>query len=113
MRSTPPDAPADILAVGRLRFTSEGTAWLLIALVLGVAGWYKSLNLVLILAYAMGVLLVINGILARSHARRVAATRTPLPPLFAGETGRTVVTVKNSGRGPATVGVTDQFGDAA
>ncbi|HUR52961.1 MAG TPA: DUF58 domain-containing protein [Gemmataceae bacterium] len=113
MRSTPHDAPADISSVGRLRFTSEGVVWLMIALVLGVAGWYKSLNLVLILAYSMGVLLFLNGALARSHARRARATRTPLPPLFAGEIGRAVVTVKNTTGGTATVGVTDQFGDAA
>lgn len=113
MRSTPHDPAADVPPAGRLRFTNEGVAWLLIALVLGGAGWYKSLNLVLILAYAMGALLVLNGVLARSHARRVSATRSPLPPLFAGETGRAVVTVKNTGRAAATVGVTDQIGDTA
>ena len=111
MRST--DATPDAPPAGRLRFTGEGTVWLVIALVLGVAGWYKSLNLVLILAYGMGTLLVLNGLLARSHARRVSASRTPLPPLFVGETGRATVTVRNDSPAPATVGVTEQFGDDA
>src|SRR5207249_1127486 len=92
---------------GRLRFTGEGLAWLAAALLLGGLGWVKSLNLLLVLAYLMLALLVLNGVLARAHARRVAADRLPVPPVYAGEEAWVRVVVRNLGRRPATVFVQD------
>ena len=71
---------------GRLTLTSEGVAWLGAAFVLGGVGWFKSINLVLILAYLMAALLCLNGWLARRQGRRITAARTAHPPVFAGET---------------------------
>jgi uncharacterized protein (DUF58 family) len=87
--------------------------WLAVAALLGAVGWYKSLNLILLFAYAMGALLVLNGLLAWSQVRRVVAVRLPLPPVFAGEQASLGVTVRNSGRRVATVGITVEVGETA
>jgi uncharacterized protein (DUF58 family) len=98
---------------GRLTLTSEGVAWLGVALLLGLVGWLKSINLVLILAYMMFALLCLNGWLARLQARGVAAARTRNPPAFAGETAAVRLTATNSGRRTATVNVEERFGPDA
>jgi uncharacterized protein (DUF58 family) len=102
-----------VAPLGRLRLTSEGMVWLAVTVVLGVVGWYKSLNLVLLFSYAMAALLVLNGLVAWAQVRRVTARRVPLPPVFAGEQAALAVTVRNSGRRQATVGVTVQAGETA
>lgn len=91
----------------QLRFTSEGLAWLALTLGLAGLGWYKNLNPMLLLAYAMGVLLVFNGFAARRHARSVTAARVPMPPVFAGEVVRVAIALRNTGRTAVSVGVTD------
>ena len=53
-----------------LILTGEGMAWLGVAALLAAMGWYKSINLVLLLAYLMFTLILLNGFLARAHARR-------------------------------------------
>src|SRR5258708_29701298 len=92
---------------GRLRLTSEGLAWFAAAAVLGALGWIKSLNLLLLLAYVMLALLVVNGILARAQALRVRAKRLPHPPVFAGEDVRTTIVLQNTSTKPATLTVQD------
>lgn len=113
MRSSPAPNPAAAVPSGRLRLTTEGMVWLAVAGLLGTVGWYKSLNLILLFAYAMAALLVINGLLAWAHVRRVAAARHAVPPVFAGEPTSLRATVRNPGPRPATVGVNLPFGDAA
>lgn len=99
MLSHPPDTPTP---PGRLRLTNEGLAWLAAAAVLGAVGWFKSLNLPLLLAYGMVGLLVVNGVLARLQARRVAVTPAPpAPPAYAGEEARVEVHVVNTSARPA------------
>lgn len=93
---------------GRLRFTTEGLAWLCVAAALGLVGWVKSLNALLLLAYAMAGLLVVNGALAWLHVRRVRAARVGVPPVFAGEWVRLAVRVANVSGRPAGVGVRDR-----
>jgi uncharacterized protein (DUF58 family) len=78
--------------------------------VTGAAGWLKNLNLVLLLAYLMLALLLVNGLLARAHARRVRATREPRQPVYAGETATVRVGVENVGTRAATVVVRDSAG---
>jgi uncharacterized protein (DUF58 family) len=88
---------------GRLRLTNDGLAWLGAAAVLGAVGWFKSLNPILLLAYAMAALLVVNGVLARLQARRVRVLPpTPLPPGHAGEEVWAAVRVRNESARPAT-----------
>lgn len=106
MRHAPatPDAPPG----GRLRPATEGLVWSGAVLLLGGLSWLKSLNLLLLLAYVMAGLLVLNGVLARLHVRRVTASRPPLPPVYAGEQGRSRVQVRNHSARAATVNVLDQ-----
>jgi uncharacterized protein (DUF58 family) len=102
-----------VVPLGRLRLTPEGGVWLAVAALLGATGWYKSLNLLLLFAYLMVVILVLNGVLAWLHVRRVTAERAPLPPLFAGEPVPLRATARNTGSRAATVGVAIEAGDVA
>jgi uncharacterized protein (DUF58 family) len=105
--ATRPDKPDFVPA---LVMTSEGIAWLGVALVMGAAGWLKSLNVVLLLAYLMLALLIVNAFLARAHARRVHAAREPTHPVYAGETATVRVRVTSTSRRSATVTVRDDVG---
>jgi uncharacterized protein (DUF58 family) len=93
-----------------LILTSEGMFWIGVTLLLGVVGWYKSISLVLLLAYLMFALLLVNGFLARAQARRIVAQRTPTPPVFAGEDTAITVNVSNTGTQNATVMVKEYVG---
>jgi uncharacterized protein (DUF58 family) len=93
---------------GRLKLTPEGLAWFAAAAVLGLLGWSKGLHLLLILAYSMLGLLVLNGIAARRHSRRVSARRVLPPPVFAGEATETSILASVSGSKPATIVVVDR-----
>ncbi len=100
-------------ASGRLVLTGEGLAWLGATLLLGVVGWFKSINLVLLLAYLMAALVFFNGLFARQQVRRVVAVKHPNPPLHAGEETTVRVTATNVGTRPAIVSIQDSAGDAA
>ncbi len=111
MRTTSPDAP--VPPQGQLALTTEGLAWTGTVLLFAAIAWLKSFNLVLLLAYLMAGLLVLNGVVAWRHVRRVAAARDPLPPVFAGEAVRTAVRVRNLTARPAVVGVAGAAGTPA
>ncbi len=104
MRRIDPDGAA------RLALTGDGVIWLWVTVLLAAVGWYKSINLVLLLAYLMLALLILNGVLARLHARRVSARREPVPPVFAGEEVVVGLTAANGGSRPATAAVQDEAG---
>jgi uncharacterized protein (DUF58 family) len=87
--------------------------WLAAAVVLGVVGWIKSINLVLILAYLMASLLFFNGLLAWLQVRRVKLTQTPAPPVSAWEVATVRLTAINTARRAATVSVEKHAGDVA
>lgn len=97
----------------RLKFTQAGLAWLVVAALVGAVAWYKSINLVLLIVYAMGALLVLNAALARRAVRRASAARVPLPPVFAGERAECGVTVRNDSPFPVTVTAEDRAGATA
>jgi uncharacterized protein (DUF58 family) len=113
MRRTTESSPPTRDATGRLSLTGEGLAWLGASLLLGVVGWLKSINLVLIIAYMMATLLVLNGLLARRQVRRVVAARGSAAPAHAGEESILQVTVTNNAERPATVTVEDRAGAEA
>lgn len=69
----------------RLSLPREGAAWLGISFVIGFIGWYKNINLMLLMAYLMMGLVAVNGWLALRQVRRLHARRIPVPPAFAGE----------------------------
>src|SRR5262245_51840306 len=95
----------------RLRLTNSGLLWLVVALAVGAIAWYKSINLVLFVVYAMIVLLVINGLVSWISVRRARVTRIGTPPVFAGERVETGVTVSNVSSRVATVTVEDRVGE--
>lgn len=105
-RAAEPDGPPLVL-------TGEGMLWLGATVLLGGLGWWKSINIVLMLAYLMFAALLLNGLLARAHARRVTAARAPGPPAFAGEEVTVRVAATNAAARPATVTVEDRAGDDA
>ena len=97
----------------RLRFTQSGVSWLAAAVLIGALAWYKSINLVLIVVYAMGCLLVLNGLLAWNAVRKSTARRLSLPPVFAGERVECGLTVTSSAAYPITLTAEDRAGPGA
>ncbi len=59
--------------------------WLLVILLVGVVGWIKTINILLLVAYTLAALLAINGILAYAMTRALTARRIAHAPAFAGE----------------------------
>jgi uncharacterized protein (DUF58 family) len=85
--------------------------WLAAAACIGALAWYKSINLVLIVVYAMLALLVLNGLFAWLAVRRTSARRVAMPPAFAGERAECGLTVTNGSGSPVTVTATDRAGE--
>lgn len=73
---------------GRTGFRVGGPfAWWIVAAVLvGVVGWMKTINILLLVSYTLVALLILNAILAVRALRTIAARRLPQAPVFAGET---------------------------
>jgi uncharacterized protein (DUF58 family) len=97
-------------AGSKLALTSEGLVWLGVTLMLALVGWLKSINLVLVLAYLMATLLLLNGLLVRLQVRRIKAAKQPHLPVLAGETATVRVNATNTGTRPATVSIEDRTG---
>jgi uncharacterized protein (DUF58 family) len=95
----------------RLRFAALAVGWLLVAVVLAVAGWYKTLNLFVLAGYLLVALLGVNVWQAWRAAARLSAGRQPVPPIFPGETAVLFAEVTNHSRRPVTAVVTDRSGD--
>jgi uncharacterized protein (DUF58 family) len=74
--------------------------WLVAASGLFITGFYKGINLLLLLAYVLVGTLVVNWWLARKALRHVAARRLPGEPIFAGQPAGWAVTVHNGGSRP-------------
>jgi len=96
----------------RTLLTHEGQYWLFATLLLGAVGWWKSISLVILLAYLMAALLALNAVLARRQTRRVMATPLPLAPIYAGEEASLSYQVSNTSSRPATVTVATRIADA-
>lgn len=99
----------DASATSRLafRFTRAVVVWVGVAVVLGFVGWFKSINLLLILGYFLGVLLGVNVWLAMRMLRRIRVDRLPTPAVFPGETAAVRVDVTNPSARPAHLLLTD------
>jgi uncharacterized protein (DUF58 family) len=83
-RITPP-APRSNSIIDLLRVSSEGFLWLGVAVVVAFLGWWKSISIVFLLATFMLALVLINGVVARLHVRRVRVALPSVPPVFVGE----------------------------
>ncbi|HEY2783742.1 MAG TPA: DUF58 domain-containing protein [Fimbriiglobus sp.] len=84
---------------------TEGRLWILVSGALAVVGWYKNVNLLLLLAYVMIGLAILNGWQARRCVRRVRASRRPPGLPFAHEAVPIAAELLNSAERSATVEV--------
>jgi uncharacterized protein (DUF58 family) len=105
--SNPTPRPTAFL--NRTQISNEGLAWLGLAVLVGLIGWWKSINVVFLLAYFMVCLLVMNGFIARLNVRRVRVTRELQLPIHVGEEAIIQLTVSNIGTSTATVIVDNQI----
>ncbi len=67
------------------RVSSTFVWWLVVSVIVGVVGWMKTINILLLVAYTLTALLGINTISAYLMSRRLTARRIPHSPAFAGE----------------------------
>lgn len=108
--TTRPDPPP---AARALRATREGWWWAGVAAGLAALGWLKTIPPLLLLGYAALALFAVNAWLARRQVRRVTATRTDHPPVYAGEPVRVAFRLRNDSPFPVTAGVHDPGGAGA
>jgi uncharacterized protein (DUF58 family) len=85
MPATPTADPPTAESKRRTVLPREGRYWLLACAGLWLVGWVKGINLILLLAYLLVVLWVLNWLAARRALRGVAAWRTVRGPVFAGQ----------------------------
>jgi len=81
--------------------------WLGVSLMVGFIGWWRSINVVFLLAYFMLSLLVLNGVVAILNVRRVRVVQERRGPFYAGEEATISLSVTNVARRSATVVVDD------
>ncbi len=84
----------------RTRPTKEGRLWLAASGILWFTGWLKGINLLLLLAYAVLALWLLNWVVARRALRGLAARRVVHPPVFAGKPTLWEVEVADEGVRP-------------
>jgi uncharacterized protein (DUF58 family) len=96
----------------RLVWTREFTIWFGVAVLIGVVGWVKAINLLMLFSYLMVGLVLVNGFLAWRMVRKVSVARTPPPPLFAGEPALVVGSVTNASGRPVVVTIQETSGPA-
>jgi len=102
--------PAARRSRARVRMTRAAWVWVLTATVITAAGWYKSLNLLLLGGYFLLALLAVNLRLAWRASSRLRATRHPTPPAFVGETVTVTADIANDAAFPLTTLVTAAAG---
>lgn len=91
-----------------LRFPRPAVVWGVSAGALSLIGWYKAINLLLLLGYFLLALIAVNALLAYQMVRRVTGARRPGGPAgFPGEPIPHAVAVENVSDRPATVLVAD------
>jgi uncharacterized protein (DUF58 family) len=84
--------------------------WIAAAVLLAVIGWFKSINLLLLLGYVLLALLGVNAWLAWRAARRPTGCRRPTAPVFPGELVVVAAEIANPSAHPVTALVTDRAG---
>jgi uncharacterized protein (DUF58 family) len=92
------------------RLSTEGGVWLGISLLVGVVGWWKNFNAVLLLAYVMVGLLAVQLFTLWRRRHGWQAHASPLPTLFAGERVLGQITVTNADQMRADCVVALQIG---
>jgi uncharacterized protein (DUF58 family) len=82
--------------------------WAIVTAALTAVGWYKSINLLLLLGYGLIALFGLNLWAAMRAVQRVAVRRLPTDPTFAGEECPLRIEVSNPSTRTANVLVTDE-----
>lgn len=90
----------------------EGKLWLLAALVMFVTGLFKGINLLILLAYLMGGLWVVNWRLGRRDLAGLRGRRRAPAPVHVGEPAEVLVEVAAGGGKPARGLTVEDRGDA-
>lgn len=86
-----------------LIITRHAVVWVSVACILVVIGWFKAINLLLLIGYLMLALLVLNGLLAWCVIRAVIVRRQPMQAAWVQQRMPILVEVENVGSAPVTV----------
>ena len=95
----------------RIRFTRAATVWSVVAVLIAVVGWYKTINLLVLAGYFLLALLAVNLRLAWRASSRLSVSRKPVPPAFAGELVALTAEIRNDAAHPITTLVTARSAD--
>ena len=92
------------------RFDRATAIWLGIAILLALAGWYKTVNLLMLVGYIMIALALVNAVVGWLLIRGVTARRMPSVAVYPGETVSSAIEVVNESRFASTVTLHDRSG---
>lgn len=95
-----------------LMVTRQAVVWVGVALILVVIGWFKTINLLLLIGYLMLALLAVNGLLSWRSVRAVMIRRRPLSAGFARQSIPVTVEIEHPGTVPATFEMVCTVGNA-
>lgn len=89
--------PSGLRLSSGFRLTREGLYWLLIAAALFCSGWWKGLNLILLLSFLMLLIWLLNFFQAGRRLNRLKGQRHIRGPVFAGTPFKVEVELENGG----------------
>jgi uncharacterized protein (DUF58 family) len=110
---SPPGEPGSRSRTRSFSLSREGLIWLGVSVVLGFCGWYKNINLLLLMAYVMFGVVIVNAVLAWGQVRYVTARRRLAAPAFSGEVFTVAADVTSRHGRPVSVQVRHGAGRAA
>ena len=90
-------------------FNRATAIWSGIGLVLALAGWYKTVNLLMLVGYVMIALALVNAVIGWVLLRGLSAERVPSGAVFPGEMLSTSIVVHNAQRFSSSVTILDQI----
>lgn len=97
----------------KIRFTRAAYVWTVVAVLIAVVGWYKTINLLVLAGYFLLALLAVNLRLAWRASSRLGVSRKAVPPAFAGELVALSAEIRNDATHPITTLVSSSsFGNS-
>jgi uncharacterized protein (DUF58 family) len=94
-----------------VQFSLAALVWVGVALVLGVVGWYKTINLLLLACYVLLALLALNGWIGWRMVRQLRGQRHDTPVTFPKELVVVAAEISNDGDKPITAMISDSSGE--